>query len=107
MRLKAKAVIARHVTTKLKGWSISDESYVTKGVDPTEVEVYKLTQNHTKILLQQFFGDWNIEVNGTELTRNTSLLKANELMLAQGAPSINQIRRAIDAASTEFFNYYR
>ena len=71
----------------LKGWKIVNNSFVSKGADPTAVTVYELTKSGKKITVTEFFGDWSVKC-GSEDIRGLTQKKADEYLKKQGAPSI-------------------
>jgi hypothetical protein len=86
----------------LQGWQLADNSYTSKGADPTAVTRWILEKDGKRIEIQEFFGDWSI--NGKRLKpdfqdkeyRQKSQDYVNQKLIENGAPSFETIEKEIE-----------
>ena len=64
----------------IRGWEVMDKSFITKGPDPTEMEVYVLSNGRTTWELEQFFGDWKAKKNGVPVQFSGNKEKLDEML---------------------------
>lgn len=86
----------------LQDWKLVDNSYTSKGADPTQVTRWILTRDDIRIEIQEFFGDWSI--NGSRLKpdfrdkdySNKSKQFIDHKLQEIGAPSLETIEKEIE-----------
>lgn len=75
----------------IKGWQVTDRSYVTKCSDPTQVTIYELAKNDQHHRVEAFWDSW--KVNGELVTGEAAV---TEFLEAAGAPTLDEIYEAFD-----------
>lgn len=90
---------------ELNGWEIRDESFITKGNDPTHVQKFILkNKDDTKeITISEFFGDWSYLERYSKLSKRALKSKELDQLLKHArAPTLAQIRKYIDDLYHEY-----
>lgn len=75
----------------IKGWQVTDRSFVTKCSDPTQVTRWDVVKDDQRFELEEFWGTW--KVNG-DLAAGEGAV--DQLLEAAGAPTIDNIYEALD-----------
>lgn len=83
-------------TKRVGTWDINDLSYITKGADPTQSQVYVLRGKNRTIKIMEFFNDWYIWDESEHGGRWGPFTEKqiDQLLGELGAPSIKRIERA-------------
>ena len=83
-------------STQLDGWEIIDNSFITRGPDPTEMFRVEITRLTVAIEITEFFGDYSVIVNDGNCLRTSprdlTKSQANEWLTSYGAPKLNAIQ---------------
>ena len=86
----------------LQGWKLADNSYTSKGADPTQVTRWILTKDGIRVEIQEFFGDWSInghrlkpDFTSREYSKKSYQYVGTKLQ-ELGAPSIETIEKEIE-----------
>ncbi len=95
-------------TYKMAGWSITDNSKLGGGSDPTWItrwtikggDQYRPYGHPIQLEIEEIFGDWYItDVHAGGRSHPLSTQEANEYLMDYGMPSIDQIGAFVDAHS--------
>ena len=89
------------------GWTVVDKSFTTKGADPTEVSVYKLSKDGVVVKVTEFSGDWSWEDNrGNESKGPLTGKQIDQFLLSIKAPNHAALTAMFDEPDRLLLTFY-